>query len=790
MRKFCFCILSIFLCSGLAWAAGRVQTTNTKKEIQTVSNRVQNNSKNTTVSRAVSNRSPVTTRINDNTNKKTVSRTTANKTVSARLNTRTPIARSGVSSRRVSRAATNVATISFGGTYNACRDSYFTCMDQFCANQNDTYRRCVCSSRLTDIKSKEKLLNQTADNLQDFQDLNIDVISKTADEVTAMLNPTEGETASKKDTSTSSKILNEISDVLQKSKKQSLSTSGTLDIAGNIKNIWSTTDFIGNTNIANLTGDALYNAVHAQCVDIVSQNCSTSDLTMVVSAYGMYIENDCALLDAGIESRITAANTAIRTTRHQMQDARLENYNTHNSLSINDCIASVRNDITASTACGDGYTHCLDFSGKYLNATTGEPIYSSDFYQLENQLSLSGDILKNEKNAKFVNMLNKKRIFAQKSLDMCVDNADAVWDEFLRQAIVEIYQHQQQRVQDVKSECLQVVNECYLNKSETLKEFANDDDLVLLGHTLELSEDLCADKLTTCSNLYGGGDMGLSVLVNTMREITNETIAQTCPGLLETFATNICSVSANDSTHSYPYGCRVYAPGEMMYARNAICNTTLVNPFSKSDILVQESIIPDSHYSCLEGNKRYTSCEFNRYLYHPGLTSTTTIQELCKGTYANFTTPEEITAYYNAHQSFCKNDALECRICPHGYICMGGDEPPEDTNSKLYDSCGMYYIGSLYQQLVRYALQNCTRPSETTSVLSESLLSDVDMVMRKVKTTLIGELSSECENYGGTWVDIPWVDDDFDAHHDVTNDTLLESFYTGTGTNKLWGYCK
>ena len=34
-----------------------------------------------------------------------------------------------------------------GGGYAQCRESYATCMDQFCANANDTYRRCYCSSK-------------------------------------------------------------------------------------------------------------------------------------------------------------------------------------------------------------------------------------------------------------------------------------------------------------------------------------------------------------------------------------------------------------------------------------------------------------------------------------------------------------------------------------------------------------------------------------------------------------------------------------------------------------------
>ena len=142
--------------------------------------------------------------------------------------------------------------------------------------------------------------------------------------------------------------------------------------------------------------------VNSQCTDLVKNSCQDTDLKMISSAYGMYIENDCAILENNIKNKTTAANTAIRQTRQKMQDTRLENYNAHNSLTTNDCIAKVREDLTADTACGNNFIHCLDFSGKYLNVTTGEPIYSPDFYQIENQISLSGDILTNNKNTSFV----------------------------------------------------------------------------------------------------------------------------------------------------------------------------------------------------------------------------------------------------------------------------------------------------------------------------------------------------------------------------------------------------
>ena len=777
MRKIYLVFLSALMCICTADAAVRTQKTISRGTAPATSSRQSENVKTSSAARTTITRKTQTNSSakNNTDQKRTTSRSAAKKTIVARqsVQPRANAARATLAPRRVARAGSvNITTKSFDDNYNACRESYFTCMDQFCATQNDTYRRCVCSSRLTEIQNKEKLLSQTADNLQDFHDLNIDAISKTSNEVKSMLTASDGETGIKKDTSNASKTLSNISDVLNKSKKKSLATNGTLDIAGNIKSIWATTDLISGSDIANLTGESLYNAVHAQCADIVSQNCRESDLKTIVSAYGMYIENDCSLLASGIDTKMTAANAAIRTTRHNMQDARLENYNTHNSLSVNECITHVRQDMTADSACGKGYVHCLDFSGKYLNSVTGEPIYSADFYQLANQLSISGDVLKNGNNASFVTTLDKKRVFAEQSLNLCSDDADAVWDEFLRQTIVEVYQAQQQRVQNVKTECLQVVNTCYLKQSSDLNEFSDNSSLITLGHTLELSESLCADKLTTCSNLYGGGPEGLSALISTMTGITDQTIAQSCPELLKTFAQNICAVSTNDSGHSYPYGCRTYAPGESMYATQELCNTTLVNPFSRSEILLTK--IEDSYndlYACKNAVKRYTSCEFNYYLYNPNTLDPQT--GLCSNT-----------------GCFDISTAIECHACPAGYICSGNKASPKAIDQTLYQSCGVYYIGSLYQQLVRYAIQNCTRPSNESYVLPESILADVDTVMKSVQSALKSELSVECSIYDGTWVDIPWQDEDSDGQHDLTGDSLLQEFYSATGTNKLWGYCK
>lgn len=594
MRKkgFLFAVLSCFISIGIANGAERAvqnstrtsttknhQNTTVSRSTISVRTRETSNDKNTNNSRSAVSVSRTATTNGRSTNKYLTTRP-ARRTVTS---TRSGLLSLPNKSRNVvNRAATlftqNAANdaAAFGDDYTACRDAYFTCMDQFCASADETYRRCICSSRLNEIKQKQSALTQSTDSLNIFRDLNMDVIKKSAAEVTAMTSATTGEqiAATAHDNSESAQTLSTIGDILAQSKKTSLSNAGTLDAGGDISAIWSTTDLASGANIANLTGDTLYNAVNAQCADMVSATCPASSLNMVISAYGMYIENDCSALASNLSKQKNTTNSAIRETGREMGVARLENYDAHNSLSINDCIASVRQDLTQNTACGPDFVHCLDITGLYLNIDTGEPIYSTSFYNLANQISLSGNILNNQTNHMIVNSLNNKKIFAEKSLDKCRDLSGDIWDEFMRQAIIEIHQKQNEKIRQVKTECLGVVNECYDAQTAQLKDFSNVKDQTLLGLNLETVEDLCREKLDTCSNLYGGGPDGLSALVNAMHDIVSQRIVAECQNLLMEFGNNLCAVQSSDTLHSYPYTCRVYSPGDQRYASIAACNDT------------------------------------------------------------------------------------------------------------------------------------------------------------------------------------------------------------------------
>ena len=660
--------------------------------------------------------------------------------------------RAAVQPRATTARATTTQTVqtnTFDQDYHNCYAAYFSCMDQFCATVDDHYRRCICSSKLNTVQARESALAQTANQLQDFKDLNIDAILKTPAEVKAMLSASDGENkySGTRDNSSSNKKLTAIGDVLKNAKVNSLSVAGTLDIAGDISQVWSTTEIVSGADIANLSGVALYNAVHSQCAEIVLPTCSSgTTLNMVATAYGMYIENDCSILMNALGNQVISANAAIRETNREMTAARLENYDAHNSSAINECIAGVRADITADTACGANYVHCLDLTGLYIDRVTGKPIYSKNFYKLNDQISLAGNILTNSINAKLVTELNSKRTFAEHTLETCRDIADTVWEEYLRQAITEIYQGQQTRIQQVKDECMDVVNKCYDEKTSQLRDYSNIEDQMLLGDRLEISEELCSEKLETCSNLYGGGPSGLQLLVAEMRKIVDKKIAKNCLATLQDYAKKLCRVSNNDVVHEYPYGCRAYAPGDMIYADDPNC--TYMGPTTYSGELVLPvgnpaiSTIPGppAEYACW-ANREYRNCKPNFYPW----------------------------AY---------NDKTKCFACPTDgdWIC-DGENLPYNTSISCSD-----YVGSLYQKMVVYAVQYCVRPSVAAVLNSSSLptdiLADVNTLMDSVRSDMATILAKECVDVGGVW------------SNDVTATDRFMDFYNQTNANEKWGVCR
>lgn len=516
-------------------------------------------------------------------------------TANAARSAATPV---GASRGSISRATAVFNDISkIGGGYANCRDAYATCMDQFCANANDTYRRCFCSQRFTEFRDTESALDQAKTLLMQFEDNNLNAVDKTAAEVDAMYSATVGEAAIKKDTSGAAKILDEIGDLLSgKKKATNNSTSGTsmglisFDISSDVDDIWGegggSSIFGDNSakNLAELEGVDLYNASNKQCSAMIADSCETDAvMQMARSSYNIMIAQDCNAYAKKIDSQKEAVKQTVRTAEKYLREARLEEYRSHNSADVNECISKVKSALLADTACGPNYKRCMDYTGAYINMTTGEPIYSPRLFQLNEVITLAGvdsnaDVLR--QNVQFDKFLDSKRMFAATALDTCRDIADTVWTEFKRGALIEIAQAQDEKIEEVKMSCVSTMAECYDTQSSALKDFDDTTSQTSGAVAAYASREMCADKVMACASLYGdttgckfdgngkltsgnngSNRCGLDALLAFVDTVDTTRISEGCDTALQNYAKDLCTPSSGEI--GYPWKCRLLSATDL-----------------------------------------------------------------------------------------------------------------------------------------------------------------------------------------------------------------------------------
>lgn len=510
-----------------------------------------------------------------------------------------------VSRSAQSRAGTARATAVFtdiskiGGGYATCREAYATCMDQFCANANDTYRRCFCSSRFTDFRQTEAALDEAKTMLLRFNDNNLNAVTMTAAEVNAMYTATAGEQAIKNDTSGAAAMLAEIGDLLSGKKKATPTTTTSsslgildLDFSTDIGDIWGdgggSSIFSSNNSVdmSALEGQELYSTANKQCLQLINDSCENDAvLNMARSAYNIMITQDCNTYEKKLNTQKEQVASTVRTAEKYLREARLEEYRAHNSADVNECLDKVRSAMTADTACGANYKRCLDPTGIYINQNTGEPIYSTRLFQLNDSITLDGtnDVL--AQNPNFNSFLESRKMFATSALDSCRDISAMVWEEFKRAAIIEISQAQDVKIEEVKMSCVSTMKECYDVQSGALKSF--DDTTAQAAGALSAyaAKEMCKDKVIACAALYGNTDgcdfdgngrmtkgnsnsslvqsselCGLTALLSFVDSVDNVRVAEGCASAIDNYVTELCTPTSGD--RGFPWNCRTKEIGD------------------------------------------------------------------------------------------------------------------------------------------------------------------------------------------------------------------------------------
>ncbi|MDR0803707.1 MAG: hypothetical protein LBO08_01280 [Rickettsiales bacterium] len=500
-------------------------------------------------------------------------------------------ARSGMTPVNSSRAGIARATAVFsdmskmGGSYGTCREAYNTCMDQFCATLNDTYRRCICSDRYTVMRDKEDALDRAKTMLVNFQDENLNAVNLSAAEVSAMYTATAGENAIKKDPSASAKMLEEISDILSgkaTAKKGAASKLIQVDFSANVDDIFGGGDFgdQGGAKVADLVAGELYQEVNKQCTNAVGSSAceDKSVLTMVRSSYSIIIGQDCNAYQKKIDTQSNAVEDTVRMAYKTLREARLEEYQSHNSADMNQCIGAVKTAVLDENVCGKNYNRCMDTTGQYVNATTGEVIYGPMLFNLTKVIKLeladNQDVLKANQN--FDKFLDTKKPFAARALDACRDISANVWTQFKRNALIEIAQAQDEKIEEIKMSCVSIMKECYDTQLGGLKAFDDTTAQKTGALSAYAARAMCQDKVVACAALYtpsGGTECkldnngrvsnaqtcGLGSLMTFVGSVDATRVEEGCEVGLNNFVKDLCTPV--ETGQAYPYRCRMMKPG-------------------------------------------------------------------------------------------------------------------------------------------------------------------------------------------------------------------------------------
>jgi hypothetical protein len=486
-----------------------------------------------------------------------------------------------------------------GADYEKCYNAYNTCMDQVCWNASSEFRRCICSGDYESLRDMNTALDSAQIMIDNFNDINLMNVELTAGQVGAMSSATSGEIAAVADTSAMSEMLAQIGDLLS-GKSTAEDSNKNWEISFNIddamQDIWTGGVSSDNVDLTGLSGDALYNALNSQCLSLASSSCTNDAMmNMVKNAYSIIIGQDCDLYEQAVERKKTQISDNLRNANNELRAARLREYMSHNSASMNECIANVKKEITSDSACGENYKRCLDFTGQFINVSTGEPIYSTRLFQLAGQIKLENPTA--PENSAFIAGLNGYRNRAQSALDSCRDDADAVWDAFVNQALVEISQAQDRKLQEVKDSCVVTIKDCYNSTTETL----NSTFEATSGRTAAASgaaaAAMCRDQVLVCSALYtpAGGTIctfdvnnkitnaetcGLKELLNFVNAMNSAIISSGCKSALESYITETCAPGVGDIDKTAPYGCRLMAPEKLLGNLQSYAKTFCADPNS------------------------------------------------------------------------------------------------------------------------------------------------------------------------------------------------------------------
>lgn len=441
----------------------------------------------------------------------------------------------------VSRAAQTSASLLreqiLGRDYKTCRQVYYECMDEFCANKDNQLKRCACSSRIHEFDRTKKQLGQVEDKLLDFNQRLL-TVNMDKEDAEALYKATEGENAynQTKDTSASKKILDEISKKLNSDTNGSFNQNlSAISLSLNTDAAFDNVDSLMGVSTTSKEGVALYNAALPVCREMAAEVCDEESLAMAESGYQMTIEQDCNTVAKTYESQTDQAREKIREGSALLDISRLDIHQKRNSDDILTCKKKMLDQLYDTSVCGENLYKCLDMSGRYIDPSTGQAFLTDDLSNLAT-LIIRPDMGQKwtaaPGNSRFVTFLDSKKKYLEPAMENCQDISDYVWQEFIEDALAQIKLAQESKLEEVRQSCTTLTTQCLSDAEKSLSDF-DARALSTFGVIADkTANEMCADIRNACTALLKNTGAGSDEWQGGMSQIatdkTYETIIQTC----------------------------------------------------------------------------------------------------------------------------------------------------------------------------------------------------------------------------------------------------------------------
>lgn len=473
----------------------------------------------------------------------TTSRTATSRSVNSRQNeskktatsrTRTPTQTIKHVSRATELNNEKITTIK-SLNYSKCKSVYYECMDEFCANKDTNLRRCACSARIHEFDDIKKQLSNVENKMQDFN-RRLLTVNLDKEDAAAINVATEGEIGfSTKDTSSSEKLLQKITQSLNDSDDSKINNNlSAISLSLDIDSAWDNVDSMSGIATSAKNGVDLYNAANPVCVEMAKEVCTDDELNIAKDGYKLTIQQDCDTVAKSYKTQYNSALTKINESSALLDMSRLNVYQQKNSDDTLTCKKKILNQLSNTSVCGENLYKCLDMSGQYIDPSTGNAFLSVNLSDLSNLLQepTSGERWSNIRhNSSFVNFLNSKKKFLEPATKQCQDIADMVWQDFLDDALSQIKLAQNAKLEEIRQSCTTLVSECKLKAQKSLSDF----DARALSTFNVVSDKtinkMCSEVETACSGLMSDTEttkLWQTGMEEIATDITYQKVIETC----------------------------------------------------------------------------------------------------------------------------------------------------------------------------------------------------------------------------------------------------------------------